>query len=130
MARARGFGSFGFGSFGFVSVVFFVSHLPGDSCWNDHNVTPLESALESGVLTGWPRSGRGQVTRHLGPRRAVRDVRGDPGGADDVVERHLVDQRRDLAEEGGGLADATGGAEDANLDPTRRARRREGLAQE
>lgn len=38
----------------------------------------------------------------------VRQVGGDTGSVDDIVERELVDEGRDLEEEGQRLANATG----------------------
>lgn len=45
----------------------------------------------------------------------VADVGGDAGGAGDIVEGELGDERVELHEESEGLADATGRAEDGDL---------------
>mmetsp|Transcript_2467 Transcript_2467/g.9634 ORF Transcript_2467/g.9634 Transcript_2467/m.9634 type:complete len:389 (-) Transcript_2467:19-1185(-) len=82
--------------------------LAGYARGDDHDVAILQRGAQLGVA--------GEAL-HLRGGVDVRDVRGDAGGAGDVVQGKLRDQGVHLHEQAAGLADTAGGAQDGDLVP-------------
>jgi hypothetical protein len=89
--------------------------LPRHPGGDHHHVGARECLLESGVPPHREGNRTRQRSRDRRAGRNVGQVRGDAGRADDVVARQLGYLRRELAQEGQGLADPAGGAEDCHL---------------
>jgi len=84
------------------------ARLAGNTGGDDDDVGILEGSL--GALVG------GQEAAHFRVGRDVRQIGRDTGGVDDIVERELVNEGRELQEQREGLANATSSTSNDGLD--------------